>query len=74
MNEKKSTTVLKYFNGIASRYDLMNTLLSFGIHHLWKRNTIKACKLKDGDIVLDLCGGTGDLSILAAQGDRKSVV
>lgn len=72
MNDKKSTTVLKYFNGIASRYDLMNTLLSFGIHHLWKRNTIKACKLKDGDIVLDLCGGTGDLSILASQDTGKN--
>ena len=72
MTEQKSKTVLKYFDRIAFRYDLMNTLLSFGIHHLWKRNTIKTCKLKNGDIVLDLCGGTGDLSILAAQDTGKN--
>jgi len=67
MNKKKSKIVRSYFNSIALRYDLMNTLLSFGIHHLWKRNTIKTCKLKNGDIVLDLCGGTADLSISAGK-------
>ena len=48
-------------------YDLMNTLLSFGIHHLWKRTAINMMQLAPGDRILDLCGGTGDLAILAAK-------
>ena len=45
----------------------MNTLLSFGIHYLWKRTAIELLGLKEGDSVLDVCGGTGDLSVLAAK-------
>jgi len=76
MTEQKSTTVLKYFDSIALRYDLMNSLLSFGIHYLWKHDTMKAGMLKNGDKVLDLCGGTGDLSILAGKitGEKGKVV
>ncbi len=67
MTVQKSKTVRKYFDSIAFRYDLMNTLLSFGIHYLWKQKTIKAGNLKDGDRVIDLCGGTADLSISAGK-------
>lgn len=68
VSEKEKTwRVLQHFNTVARRYDLMNTLLSFGIHHLWKRTTIKKLALKPGDRVLDVCGGTGDLAILAAR-------
>jgi demethylmenaquinone methyltransferase/2-methoxy-6-polyprenyl-1,4-benzoquinol methylase len=65
--DKKAQRVLQHFNSVAQRYDLMNTLLSFGIHHLWKRTAVKTMTLKPGDRVLDVCGGTGDLAILAAE-------
>jgi demethylmenaquinone methyltransferase/2-methoxy-6-polyprenyl-1,4-benzoquinol methylase len=48
----------------------MNTLLSFGIHLLWKRTALKMLRLKVGDQVIDACGGTGDLSLLAAKAVR----
>jgi len=63
--DEKARYVLRHFDSIARRYDLMNTLLSFGIHYLWKRTAINMLGLNPGDRVLDVCGGTGDLSILA---------
>jgi len=65
--DKKAQRVLQHFNSVAKKYDLMNTLLSFGIHHLWKRTAVKTMTLNPGDRVLDVCGGTGDLAILAAE-------
>jgi demethylmenaquinone methyltransferase/2-methoxy-6-polyprenyl-1,4-benzoquinol methylase len=65
--DEKSQWVLRHFNTVAKRYDLMNTLLSFGIHHLWKRTALRMMALNPGDRVLDVCGGTGDLAILAAE-------
>ena len=62
--EKVQRTCL-HFETVAKRYDFMNTLLSFGIHYLWKHAAIRMMKLKPGHRVLDVCGGTGDLSILA---------
>lgn len=59
--------VRRHFNTVASRYDFMNSLLSFGAHHLWKRCAIRMMRLQPGDQVLDLCGGTGDLALLAAR-------
>lgn len=64
---EKVQYVRRHFNSVAEYYDLMNTILSFGIHYLWKRSAISALKLRKGDRVLDVCGGTGDLSILAAE-------
>jgi demethylmenaquinone methyltransferase/2-methoxy-6-polyprenyl-1,4-benzoquinol methylase len=62
----KTGRVLQHFNSVARHYDFMNTLLSFGIHHAWKRTAIRILKLAPGNRVLDVCGGTGDLAILAA--------
>ena len=62
----KTLAVKRHFDAVARRYDLMNTILSFGLHHLWKRRTISLLGLKPGQRVLDLCGGTGDLARLAA--------
>ena len=53
------STVRQMFASIASRYDLANTVLSFGIHHLWKRDLVS--RIPKGSNVLDLCTGTGDL-------------
>lgn len=65
--ERKTDRVLEHFNSVAQHYDFMNTLLSFGIHHLWKRRSVRLLNLEPGDHVLDVCGGTGDLAILAAK-------
>jgi demethylmenaquinone methyltransferase/2-methoxy-6-polyprenyl-1,4-benzoquinol methylase len=54
------------FDSVASKYDLMNDVMSFGIHHLWKKFTLELCGLKAGHRVLDLAGGTGDLAIKQA--------
>ena len=64
---EKARMVRRHFNTVARRYDLMNTLLSFGIHHLWKRTAVQMLALKPGARVLDVCGGTGDLAVLAAR-------
>ncbi len=63
----KTDRVLGHFNSVARHYDFMNTLLSFGIHYAWKRTAVRMLKLAPGDRVLDVCGGTGDLAILAAR-------
>ena len=64
---EKKLWVDKQFDLIARKYDFMNTVLSFGVHHLWKRNAVKMLKLRPGQSVIDVCGGTGDLSMLAAK-------
>jgi demethylmenaquinone methyltransferase/2-methoxy-6-polyprenyl-1,4-benzoquinol methylase len=63
----KTNRVLQHFSSVARHYDFMNTLLSFGIHYAWKRSAVRMLKLAPGDRILDVCGGTGDLAILAAR-------
>ena len=63
----KTNRVLRHFNSVASHYDFMNTLLSFGIHYAWKRTAVRMLNPAPGDRILDVCGGTGDLAILAAR-------
>ena len=71
----KSARVGEVFSSVAPRYDLMNDLMSFGLHRLWKRFTILAARLRPGERVLDLAGGTGDLARLAlARGAGEVVV
>jgi len=60
--EEKADLVRDVFDSVASRYDLMNDLMSAGMHRLWKRFTVDQAALKQGDIALDLAGGTGDLA------------
>jgi len=59
--------VRRHFNSVARKYDSMNTLLSLGIHYQWKRMAVKMMRLRQGNRVLDVCGGTGDLSRMAAE-------
>lgn len=61
----KADRVRRHFDAVARKYDLMNTLLSFGVHYLWKRRAVRMLRLKPGDRVLDVSGGTGDLSVLS---------
>ncbi|MDY6790669.1 MAG: bifunctional demethylmenaquinone methyltransferase/2-methoxy-6-polyprenyl-1,4-benzoquinol methylase UbiE [Thermodesulfobacteriota bacterium] len=67
---EKSRLIRGYFNSVALKYDMMNTLLSFGIHHIWKKIAVRMLSLNDGDKVLDVCGGTGDLAVLADKAVR----
>ena len=60
--EEKAGMVRDVFDSVASRYDIMNDLMSAGMHRLWKRFTIDQAAVRPGDTVLDLAGGTGDLA------------
>jgi demethylmenaquinone methyltransferase/2-methoxy-6-polyprenyl-1,4-benzoquinol methylase len=59
---EKAGRVRQVFDSVANKYDLMNDLMSFGIHRLWKRQTIELSGVRKGQQVLDLAAGTGDLS------------
>jgi demethylmenaquinone methyltransferase/2-methoxy-6-polyprenyl-1,4-benzoquinol methylase len=60
--DAKARMVRGVFDAVASRYDLMNDLMSGGIHRLWKRFTIELCAVRPGQTILDIAGGTGDLA------------
>jgi len=60
--EDKAALVKGVFDSVASRYDIMNDLMSAGLHRLWKRRTIEQAGVRKGHVVLDLAGGTGDLA------------
>ena len=63
----KARHVRGVFASVASRYDVMNDLMSMGLHRLWKAYTVQVANLKEGDQVLDIAGGTGDLSMAFAR-------
>jgi len=60
---EKAQRVAEVFDSVAPSYDLMNDLMSLGIHRLWKRFTVAAANVRAGHKVLDLAGGTGDLAL-----------
>ncbi|MGB5251097.1 MAG: bifunctional demethylmenaquinone methyltransferase/2-methoxy-6-polyprenyl-1,4-benzoquinol methylase UbiE [Sedimenticolaceae bacterium] len=60
--DEKASLVRDVFDSVASRYDLMNDLMSFGVHRLWKRFTIELTGVRTGQRILDLASGTGDLA------------
>lgn len=60
--DDKQSMVANVFHSVAAKYDVMNDLMSFGVHRLWKRITIDMSGVRPGDSVLDLAGGTGDLT------------
>ncbi len=64
--DEKAGRVARVFDSVASRYDLMNDLMSAGLHRVWKRVAIERCAVRPGERVLDLAGGTGDLARLLA--------
>lgn len=59
---QKAEKVAEVFHSVAARYDIMNDVLSVGMHRLWKRFTIELSGVRHGNKVLDIAGGTGDLS------------
>ena len=62
--EDKVRRVAQVFDSVATRYDLMNDLMSFGLHRLWKRFAVDVSGVHEGERVLDLAGGTGDVAAL----------
>jgi demethylmenaquinone methyltransferase/2-methoxy-6-polyprenyl-1,4-benzoquinol methylase len=65
--EEKARRVAGVFDSVASRYDLMNDLMSAGLHRVWKRFAVAQSFVTPGSRVLDVAGGTGDLARLFAQ-------
>ncbi|HMN57596.1 MAG TPA: bifunctional demethylmenaquinone methyltransferase/2-methoxy-6-polyprenyl-1,4-benzoquinol methylase UbiE [Ottowia sp.] len=63
----KARRVRGVFDSVASRYDLMNDLMSGGLHRLWKRYTLMVANPQPGQRVLDIAGGTGDLALAFAK-------
>ena len=61
---EKAAKVAEVFHSVARRYDLMNDLMSGGLHRIWKRFTVGQAGLRPGQKVLDIAGGTGDMTRL----------
>ncbi|BCG62853.1 MAG: demethylmenaquinone methyltransferase/2-methoxy-6-polyprenyl-1,4-benzoquinol methylase [Methyloprofundus sp.] len=70
--DDKVKLVRGVFDSVASQYDVMNDLMSFGIHRIWKRVAVQLSNVREGEQVLDLAGGTGDLTTLFAKRVGKS--
>jgi demethylmenaquinone methyltransferase/2-methoxy-6-polyprenyl-1,4-benzoquinol methylase len=72
----KAKRVRGVFDSVASRYDIMNDLMSLGLHRAWKAYAVAVAAVRDGDRVLDIAGGTGDLARAFARqvGERGLVV
>jgi demethylmenaquinone methyltransferase/2-methoxy-6-polyprenyl-1,4-benzoquinol methylase len=64
---EKEGLVAGVFNSVASKYDIMNDVMSFGVHRIWKKIAMQHTGLKAGDQALDVAGGTGDLTMYMAQ-------
>src|SRR3954470_3412515 len=60
--QAKAGRVRGVFDSVANRYDVMNDLMSLGLHRAWKAYAIAVARARPGDIVLDVAGGTGDLA------------
>ncbi len=73
---QKQKLVGAVFTSVADKYDLMNDLMSFGVHRLWKRHFAAIAGIRPGDRVLDLAGGTGDIAALlhAQVGEGGEIV
>jgi demethylmenaquinone methyltransferase/2-methoxy-6-polyprenyl-1,4-benzoquinol methylase len=74
-SDQKADLVADVFHSVAAKYDIMNDVMSFGIHRMWKRFTIESAGARPGMKVLDLAGGTGDLTAKFSHlvGDRGQV-
>lgn len=72
--EEKTRRVGKVFSSVAQRYDIMNDLMSGGMHRLWKDRFVSRVKPRAGEEILDMAGGTGDVAFrMARRGARVTV-
>ena len=72
--DEKSDRVRAVFDSVAERYDLMNDLMSLGLHRIWKRFALDVCGLRASTRLLDLAGGTGDLTARAYSATQQIVL
>jgi demethylmenaquinone methyltransferase/2-methoxy-6-polyprenyl-1,4-benzoquinol methylase len=74
-NQDKTKLVNSVFSKVHKNYDLMNDLMSLGVHRLWKKNLINWMKPQRGDHILDVAAGTGDLAkIISQKNDNKNIL
>ena len=71
---EREQRIRRVFEAVAARYDLMNDLMSMGIHRLWKRRFVRMAAPRDGQFIVDLAGGTGDVAALMAGPGRRVTV
>ncbi|MCP5516540.1 MAG: class I SAM-dependent methyltransferase [Verrucomicrobiales bacterium] len=71
--ERRAGRVQDLFGAIAGRYDLLNDLQSFGLHRWWKRRLIRLARIRPGDEALDVCCGTGDVTLALARRGAKAM-
>lgn len=69
---EKTEKVKEVFDSVSNNYDLMNDLMSFGLHRIWKKRAINLCNIHSGQTVLDLAGGTGDLTKIILDKNNNS--
>ncbi len=72
--EEKTRRVGAVFSSVARRYDIMNDLMSGGMHRLWKDRFVSRVKPRSGEAILDMAGGTGDVAFRMAQRGAKVIV
>src|SRR5580704_4275633 len=75
--KEKTGLVSNVFASVAGRYDLMNDLMSGGLHRLWKDRLVKMINPKPGQVIIDVAGGTGDVALRCArrsEGQAKIIV
>jgi demethylmenaquinone methyltransferase/2-methoxy-6-polyprenyl-1,4-benzoquinol methylase len=72
--DERERRIRRVFGAVAPRYDLMNDLMSMGIHRLWKRRFARMAAPSAGQTIVDLAGGTGDVAALMAAPDRLVTV
>ena len=72
--QERERRIRRVFDAVAARYDLMNDLMSMGIHRLWKRSLVRMAAPAPGQCIVDLAGGTGDVAALMAAADRQVTV
>ncbi len=70
----KAGLVREVFDSVAPRYDLMNDLMSLGVHRLWKAALVRALRPRPGMALLDVAGGTGDIAVAAAAEGAEAIV
>ena len=74
-NQEKTKLVNSVFDRVYKNYDIMNDLMSFGVHRLWKKNLISWMNPQLGDIIIDVASGTGDLArIISKKNDDKNII
>src|SRR6476659_8160802 len=72
--EEKTRRVGAVFSSVARRYDMMNDLMSGGMHRLWKDRFVNRVKPRSGEQILDMAGGTGDVAFRMAKGGARVTV